>query len=142
MTAQREWFEKDYYAVLGVSQSATPKEVTKAYRKLARELHPDANPDNPKAEDRFKEVSTAYDVLGDEKKRKEYDEVRAAGPMGFGGGGPGGQGGFRFDTGGDMGDLLGQMFGRGGDSRRLNPFDHRRGHLPDKRGIVAKGANP
>jgi len=49
MTAQREWFEKDYYAVLGVSQSATPKEVTKAYRKLARELHPDANPDNPKA---------------------------------------------------------------------------------------------
>lgn len=117
MTAQREWFEKDYYAVLGVSQSATPKEVTKAYRKLARELHPDANPDNPKAEDRFKEVSTAYDVLGDEKKRKEYDEVRASGPMGFGGGGPGGQGGFRFDNGGDMGDLLGQMFGRGGQGR-------------------------
>jgi len=114
MAAQREWFEKDYYAVLGVSKSSTPKEVTKAYRKLARELHPDANPDNPKSEERFKEVSGAYDVLGDEKKRKEYDEVRSAGPMGFGGGG-GAPGGFRFDTGEDgIGDLLGQMFARGG----------------------------
>ena len=118
MAPQREWFEKDYYAILGVSKSATPKEVTKAYRKLARELHPDANPGNAASEERFKEVSTAYDVLGDETKRKEYDEVRAAGPMGFGGGGPGGPGGFRFDTGGDgIGDLLGQMFGRGANRR-------------------------
>jgi len=115
MAPQREWFEKDYYAVLGVSQSATAKEITKAYRKLARELHPDANPGNAAAEERFKEVSAAYDVLGDEEKRKEYDQVRAMGPMGFGG--EGGPGGFRFDMGDGLGDLLGQMFGgrgRGG----------------------------
>jgi molecular chaperone DnaJ len=115
MAPQREWFEKDYYAVLGVSQSATAKEITKAYRKLARELHPDANPGNAAAEERFKEVSAAYDVLGDEDKRKEYDQVRTMGPMGFGG--DGGPGGFRFDVGEGIGDLLGQMFGgrgRGG----------------------------
>ncbi len=115
MTAQREWYEKDYYKVLGVSGAATPKEITKAYRKLARELHPDANPGNPTAEERFKEVSAAYDVLGDEAKRKEYDEVRRLGPMGgFGGaGGPAG-GGQTFNVGADgLGDLLGQMFGRG-----------------------------
>jgi molecular chaperone DnaJ len=114
VTAQREWYEKDYYKVLGVSETATPKEITKAYRKLARELHPDANPGNPKAEERFKEVSAAYDVLGDEAKRKEYDEVRRLGPMGgFATGGPGG-GGQTFNVGADgLGDLLGQMFGRG-----------------------------
>ena len=121
MAPQREWFEKDYYAVLGVSQSSTAKEITKAYRKLARELHPDANPGNAAAEERFKEVSAAYDVLGDEDKRKEYDQVRAMGPMGFGG--DGGQGGFRFDMGDGLGDLLGQMFGgRGrGGSRGTGP---------------------
>ncbi len=114
MTAQREWYEKDYYKVLGVPETATPKEITKAYRKLARELHPDANPGNPTAEERFKEVSAAYDVLGDEAKRKEYDEVRRLGPMGgFATGGPGG-GGQTFNVGADgLGDLLGQMFGRG-----------------------------
>jgi molecular chaperone DnaJ len=114
VTAQREWYEKDYYKVLGVSETATPKEITKAYRKLARELHPDANPGNPTAEERFKEVSAAYDVLGDEAKRKEYDEVRRLGPMGgFATGGPGG-GGQTFNVGADgLGDLLGQMFGRG-----------------------------
>jgi len=121
MAPQREWFEKDYYAVLGVSQSSTAKEITKAYRKLARELHPDANPGNAAAEERFKDVSAAYDVLGDEDKRKEYDQVRAMGPMGFGG--DGGQGGFRFDAGDGLGDLLGQMFGgRGrGGSRGTGP---------------------
>ena len=59
MEAQREWFEKDYYRVLGVEQSASAKEITKAYRKLARDLHPDKNPDDPAAEERFKEVSAA-----------------------------------------------------------------------------------
>ena len=93
MAAQREWFEKDYYKVLGVTDTVTAKELTRAYRKLARELHPDANPDNPESEERFKEVAAAYDVLGDETKRKEYDEVRALGPMG----GPGGAGGFSGD---------------------------------------------
>ncbi len=87
MAPQREWFEKDYYKVLGVPENATAKEITKAYRKLARENHPDANPGNAAAEERFKEVSAAYDVLGDDDKRKEYDEVRRLGPVGgFGGG--------------------------------------------------------
>ncbi|MFZ1488415.1 MAG: DnaJ domain-containing protein, partial [Ilumatobacteraceae bacterium] len=123
MAPQREWFEKDYYRVLGVAEGATQKEITKAYRKLARELHPDANPGNSTAEDRFKDVSAAYDVLGDEAKRAEYDEVRKLGPMGpmgpMGGGygaqGAQGPGGFRFNVGdaGGLGDVLGQMFGGG-----------------------------
>lgn len=117
MAAQREWFEKDYYQMLGVAADAPAKDVTKAYRKLARELHPDRNPGNAASEERFKEVSAAYEVLGDEAKRKEYDEVRRLGPMagGINGGGPGG---FSFNVGdmqgGDVGDLLGQMFGRRG----------------------------
>ena len=89
MAPQREWFEKDYYKELGVAETASAKEITKAYRKLARTHHPDANQSDPSAEERFKEISAAYDVLGDEDKRKEYDEVRRLGPMGnpFGGGG-------------------------------------------------------
>ncbi|WP_334142492.1 molecular chaperone DnaJ [Rhabdothermincola sp.] len=127
MAPQREWFEKDYYEILGVPESASQKEITRAYRKLARELHPDANPDNPKAEERFKEVSAAYDVIGDEAKRKEYDEVRKLGPLGgMGFGGPGGAGGATFDFGaGDLGDLLGGLFGRarrpGGPGRGTGP---------------------
>ncbi len=117
MAAQREWLEKDYYAVLGVSKDATPKDITKKYRKLARELHPDANPGDTAAEDRFKEVSSAYDVLGDETKRAEYDELRRLGPLGgAGSGGFRGGGGFDPGQGADLGDLLGSMFGRG--SRR------------------------
>lgn len=124
MAAQREWFEKDYYAILGVPDTATPKEVTKAYRKLARELHPDKNPGNTESEERFKAVSAAYDVLGDEEKRKEYDEVRRLGPM-TGPGGGAGPGGFTFnmndaDVGG-INDLLGQMFGRRGGGRPGGP---------------------
>src|SRR5262245_62289568 len=125
MAAQREWFEKDYYAVLGVDEGASAKDITKAYRKLARQYHPDANQDDPKAEDRFKEISAAYDVLGDEARRKEYDEVRRLGPVaggfgpgGFGGAGRPGGGGFSFDVGAeDMGDLLGNLFGRGRNNR-------------------------
>ncbi len=116
MAAQREWFDTDYYKRLGVTETATPKEITKAYRSLARQNHPDTHPGDPAAEDRFKEVSAAYDVLGDEEKRKEYDEVRRLGPGaggGFGGSG-GGPGGHSFNVGSDgLGDLLGQMFGRG-----------------------------
>jgi len=116
---QREWFEKDYYKVLGVDASADQKAVTKAYRKLARETHPDSNPGK---EERFKEVSAAYDVVGDPDRRKEYDEVRrlgpAANPFGGGsggGGGPfGGGGGFRVEDLGDLGDVLGGIFGRRG----------------------------
>ena len=126
MAPQREWFEKDYYKVLGVSEGASQKDITKAYRKLAHEYHPDIN-QAPEAEERFKEVSAAYDVVGDAEKRKEYDEVRRLGPMagGFGGPGPGGFGGFGGPGGatftaedlgdmGNLGDLLGGLFGRGG----------------------------
>ncbi len=115
MAAQREWFEKDYYKILGVSDSATAKEITKAYRKLARDSHPDTHPGDDAAEERFKEVSGAYDVLGDDAKRKEYDEVRRLGPApgGFGQGGPG-SGPINFNVGSDgLGDILGSMFGRG-----------------------------
>jgi molecular chaperone DnaJ len=118
-TPQREWFEKDYYAVLGVSETDSQKDITKAYRKLARQLHPDANPDDKAAEERFKEVSAAYEVIGDPEKREQYDEVRKMGPMagGFGPGGfgPGGDGfgqGVRFDA-GDLSDLIGNLFTRG-----------------------------
>ena len=120
MEPQREWFEKDYYKTLGVPREAAPKDITKAYRKLARQFHPDANPGDAAAEDQFKEVSAAYDVLGDADKRKAYDEVRRLGPMsgGFGGGPRGFNVGFGT-AGGDLGDLLGGLFGgrRGGGHR-------------------------
>ncbi|MFD3941368.1 molecular chaperone DnaJ [Streptomyces sp. NPDC058579] len=132
----KDFVEKDYYKVLGVPKDATDAEIKKAYRKLARENHPDANKGDTSAEARFKEISEANDILGDPKKRKEYDEARAL----FGNGGfragPGGQGGsFNFDLGdlfggaqrpggaggaggaggfgGGIGDVLGGMFGRG-----------------------------
>src|SRR3977135_1150458 len=104
MSAQREGFEKDYYEVLGVPQGASEKDVARAYRKLAKQYHPDANSGDKDAEERFKEISAAHDVLGDTEKRKEYDEVRqmvaaGAGPGGFGGaGGPGGFGGGGFQN--------------------------------------------
>jgi molecular chaperone DnaJ len=124
MAPQREWFEKDYYAVLGVPNTASEKDITRAYRKLAKQFHPDANRGDKSAEERFKDVSAAYDVLGDADKRREYDEVRqmvaaGVGRPGFGGPGRGGFGGFedfdvRFDSGGaGLGDLLGGLFGRG-----------------------------
>jgi molecular chaperone DnaJ len=115
---QREWFEKDYYKTLGVPSTATPKEITSAYRKLAKKHHPDTNPGD---DELFKEITAAYDVLGDADKRKEYDEVRTLGPQaggfpgGFGGGGGGFPGGgtYRVEDVGDFGDLFGGLFGRG-----------------------------
>ncbi len=107
---------RDYYEVLGVSKTATQDEIKKAYRKLARKYHPDANPDDPKAEEKFKEVSSAYEVLSDAEKRKMYD----VGPqMPFGQGARGGSGGGTRGyqggqpMGGDFADLFGNLFGGG-----------------------------
>ncbi|MCR6487070.1 molecular chaperone DnaJ [Amycolatopsis sp. OK19-0408] len=124
----REWVGKDFYRELGVSSDATADEIKKAYRKLAKENHPDANAGNAQAEQKFKAVSEAYGVLSDASKRKEYDEARRL----FGSGGgfnfPGGGGGGSFDMGdifgqagaggqqggfGGLGDILGGLFGRG-----------------------------
>jgi molecular chaperone DnaJ len=119
---------RDFYEVLGVKKTATQEEIKKSYRKLARKYHPDANPDDPKAEERFKEVSTAYEVLSDVEKRSQYD----AGPSPFSGGqgprgfdytdfGRGGGGAQTF--GGDFADLFGNLFGDrfGGRGRRRDP---------------------
>ena len=123
----KDWIEKDYYKVLGVAKDAKPEDIKKAYRKLARDNHPDQNPGNPAAEQRFKEVSEANDVLSRTEKRKEYDEARRL----FGGGGfrfPGSGGSrtqsgpsmedlFRNGSGGadsGLGDLFGGLFGGAG----------------------------
>jgi molecular chaperone DnaJ len=135
---RREWFDKDYYRVLGVPKNASAAEIKKAYRKLAQQFHPDANPGNADAEERFKEISAANDVLSDEERRKSYDRVREMGPAGFGAGGGrtggawpggfGGPGGVRYETVDfDLGDLLGQFAGGGRRGRQRQQQRPRRG---------------
>ncbi|MPZ72513.1 MAG: molecular chaperone DnaJ [Nitriliruptorales bacterium] len=112
--SQRDYFEKDYYAVLGVTKDASQADISKAYRKLARDLHPDSRPNDAEAESRFKEVSEAYSVLSNAEKRKEYDQVRdMVGAGAFGGGGPGfgGFGGGAQNI--NIEDLFGGLFGAG-----------------------------
>ena len=123
----RDSLDKDFYAVLGVTKTASADEIKKAYRTLAREYHPDKNAGDAKAEEKFKEISEAYDVLSDEGKRREYDEMRqygaAFGSGGFPGGGfpgAGAQGVNLGDLFGDsgLGDMLGGLFGGGGGATR------------------------
>lgn len=127
----------DYYAVIGVPSSATADEIKKQYRRLAKQYHPDANQNDPKAAERFKEISEAYNVLGDVEKRKQYDDMRKLGafgagfPSGFGGGAraqrPAGFGGAQpqsdFDIGGigGLGDLFSSMFGGQARARQKGP---------------------
>lgn len=131
----KDWLEKDYYKTLGVSKDAKPEQIKKAFRKIARENHPDQHPGDKAAEQRFKDASEAHDVLSDPDKRREYDEHRSL----FGGGG------FRFPRGGQttasgedvfrtmsdagLGDLLGNLFGQQGatGARRSSSRGPRRG---------------
>src|SRR2546426_7094805 len=123
--------QRDYYQVLGVAETATTDEIKKAFRRLAKQHHPDRNPNNPQAAERFKEINEAHDVLSDAEKRKKYDQLRRygafAGPGGFGGGGGGGGptgrrgGGAPADSGdfdisdlGGLGDIFSSIFGRRG----------------------------
>ena len=114
--------KRDYYEVLGVDRSASEDEIKKAYKKMARKYHPDLNPGDKSAEEKFKEVNEAYEVLSDANKKARYDQYGHAGvDPNFGAGGFGGgfDGGFDFS---DLGDIFGSFFGGGfGGGRRTNP---------------------
>jgi molecular chaperone DnaJ len=121
--ASNDWFDKDFYKVLGVSKDVSEAELKKTYRKLSRKYHPDTNPGDAKAEAKFKEVSEAYSVLSDSKERAEYDQMRAMGPgprfNPGAGGGQGFPGGFSgANMGGGFEDVFANLFGGGGGFNR------------------------
>jgi molecular chaperone DnaJ len=121
--ASNDWFDKDFYKVLGVSKDVSEAELKKTYRKLSRKYHPDTNPGDAKAEAKFKEVSEAYSVLSDSKERAEYDQMRAMGPgprfNPGAGGGQGFPGGFNgANMGGGFEDVFANLFGGGGGFNR------------------------
>lgn len=155
--ASQDWFDKDFYKVLGVSKDVSEADLKKTYRKLARKYHPDSNPGDTKAEEKFKEISEAHSVLSDPEQRKEYDAVRAMGggarftaPGGaggnggfedvfggmFGGGGGRSQQQYTFQQGGGAGyeDLLGGLFGQQGGGRFGQPSGGYRGFGGPSRG--------
>jgi molecular chaperone DnaJ len=116
---QNDWFEKDFYKTLGVSKDASDAEIKKAYRKLARKYHPDANPGDAKAEEKFKEIGQAHQVLSDKESRAQYDQVRAMGGgarFSAGSGGPGGAAGGGFE------DVFSDLFGGGGRTRTRTTY--------------------
>lgn len=146
--ASQDWFDKDFYAVLGVSKDVSEQDLKKTYRRLAREYHPDQHPDDAAAEAKFKEISEAYSVLSDPKERAEYDQIRAMGGGARFRPGAGDSGGFEdvfggmFNQGGgartqytnaDFEDLLGSMFGGGGQGYGAGSFG---------RGAGASGFGP
>lgn len=140
---------KDFYEILGVKEKATPAEIKKAYRKLAKQYHPDANPGNPKASERFKEIGEAYSILSDAEKRKQYDQMKRLGAFGFGKGQ--GRGPFSrtppgYGTPGTQGtstfsfeDLSG--FGSGLSDLFTSIFDRGKPEAGQRKGGPAKGRN-
>lgn len=130
--ASQDWFDKDFYKILGVSKDVPAEELKKVYRKLARKYHPDSNSGNAGAEAKFKEVSEAYSVLSDPAQRKEYDQIRAmGGGARFTAGGQGQQGGFN--------DAFSGMFGGGGAGGRGQNYSFQQGGFDDPFGGLFGG---
>ena len=134
--ASQDWFEKDFYAILGVPSTASEAEIKKAYRKLARKHHPDKNPGDAAAEQRFKDIGEAHSVLSNAEQRKEYDAVRqmVRGGARFTAGGPGGQGGS-----GGFEDIFSAFGGGGGDGRVRFSTGGQRGYAGG--GFAGEGAD-